>query len=299
MTMTNQDLIEAFLVAMWVERGLAENTISAYRQDLGQASRLLADREVKSFMDASRQDIVASLGDLRMAGKKATTISRYLSTLRHFYKFLRLEYQLIDNPMLNISQPKKQERLPQVLTITEVDRLLASPDTSQLLGLRDRSLLELMYASGLRVSELIQLKMDDVHLEIGFLQTMGKGGKERIIPIGDQASYWLLEYINKARPKLIKDQNFDEIYLNFRGHPLTRQGIWKNLKAHVRQAGITKPVSPHTLRHSFATHILENGADLRVVQELLGHSDISTTQIYTHVHTYHMQEIYRQSHPRA
>ena len=203
--------------------------------------------------------------------------------------------------MEKISLPKKTQHLPAVLTLDEVDRILATPDITKPLGLRDRTLLETLYSTGMRVSEIIHIKLEDIHLDMGFIQTIGKGDKERLVPIGEMAEDWINKYLTEGRPKLVKDEDETQSYLfvNNRGKPLSRQGVWKNLKKMVIMAHITKDISPHTLRHSFATHLLENGADLRVVQELLGHSDISTTQIYTHIHAQHMKDIYHQNHPRA
>jgi integrase/recombinase XerD len=203
--------------------------------------------------------------------------------------------------MEKISLPKKTQHLPSVLTLEEVDRLLSTPDIAKPLGLRDRTLLETLYSTGMRVSEIIHIQLTDIHLDMGFIQTIGKGNKERIVPIGEVAEEWLQRYLQEGRPKLVKDEEAAQNYLfvNNHGKPLSRQGVWKNLKKLVMMANISKDISPHTLRHSFATHLLENGADLRVVQELLGHSDISTTQIYTHIHAQHMKDIYTKAHPRA
>ncbi len=217
----------------------------------------------------------------------------------NFFRYLANENKITADPMLKIDTPKTGHHLPQVLTTDEVDRLLAVPDTTKKLGIRDRALLEVMYATGLRVSELVNLTLDELHLEMGLIQPLGKGDKERIIPIGEVAIDWLNQYLTSVRDLLLKENSSQYVFLNAHGHQLTRQGVWKNLKALVRQAGITKNVTPHTLRHSFATHILENGAGLRVVQELLGHADISTTQIYTHISQKRLTEVYQKYHPRA
>ena len=201
--------------------------------------------------------------------------------------------------MQHIKRPKKGVQLPKTLTLEEIETLIQTPDTTTALGLRDRAVLEVMYASGLRVSELTHLKLDDLRLELGLIQTIGKGDKERIIPLGDHAIYWIEQYLEKARPELVQDSSVPYLFLNHRGGGFSRQGIWKNLNQHVLTAGIQKNVTPHMLRHSFATHLLENGADLRIVQELLGHADISTTQIYTHVSKQRMSEVYQQYFPRA
>lgn len=299
--MTINDLIEDFLIALRVEQGLSENTIKTYHNVLNQFQLALSEVGIEDIQTVKRQDIIQQLEKLNQKGRAVSTMSQYLSTLRHFFKYLILDSVIEENPVENISLPKKKQQLPQVLSIEEVDRLLEIPDVNTTLGLRDRSLLELLYASGLRVSELVHLKMSDFHEDLGFLQTIGKGNKERIIPLGEVAKDWLQIYLKESRPKLLKenDQSQGMIYLNHHGRPLSRQGVWKKLKQYIQAAGITKEVSPHTLRHSFATHLLENGADLRVVQELLGHADISTTQIYTHIHSQHMREIYKKTFPRA
>ena len=223
-----------------------------------------------------------------------------VSTLRKFFQYATLTVQWVPvDPMTQVDPPKKAQHLPAVLTLAEVERLLQVPDTTTKLGVRNRAILEVMYATGLRVSELVNLSLDNLHLELGLIQTIGKGDKERIIPIGDIAAIWLTRYLKDIRPQLGRTQDDKVIFLNDHGHQLTRQGVWKLIKQLVKAAGITKDVSPHTLRHSFATHILENGADLRIVQELLGHSDISTTQIYTHISNKRLMTVYEKAHPRA
>ena len=223
-----------------------------------------------------------------------------ITSLRRFHQFLRQERITDHDPMQHIDSPKKQQKLPDTLSLGEVEQLLGTPDTKETLGLRDRAILEVMYATGLRVSELINLKLNDVHLEMGLLQTLGKGDKERIVPLGDIAIKWVRRYLADARPYLTrKNPAESHLFVNNHGSGLSRQGIWKNLKAIVQKAGIYKTVTPHTLRHSFATHLLENGADLRTVQELLGHADISSTQIYTHITKKRMTDVYKQYFPRA
>ena len=223
-----------------------------------------------------------------------------ISCLRHFYQYLLDENQLTVNPMLSVKLPKKKKTLPKALSMEEIDQLLDTPSPIDAPSLRNKTMLEVMYATGLRVTELVELDLSDLHLDLGFIQTVGKGNKQRIIPIGDEANYWLEMYLTHARPILAKE-NFEvtTVFLNQRGNKFTRQGVWKILKQMVQKAGINKNVSPHTLRHSFATHILEKGADLRVVQELLGHSNITTTEIYTHITGERKKEIYNQTHPRA
>ena len=282
-----------------VERGLSENTIASYGIDLKLFLEYLRENEIPSFKQVNKEVIVNYMQAEKNNNKANSSILRSVSSLRKFFQYLAQEKIIEKDPMLLIDIPKKKQHLPQVLTKEEVEKLLHSPNTGQVLGLRDRAMLELMYATGLRISEIINLKLEDLHLTMGTLQTLGKGHKERIVPVGDEAIKWINRYLEEARPKLLKQKRSNYLFLNFHGNNLTRQGVWKNLKAEVRKAGIQKNITPHTLRHSFATHILENGADLRIVQELLGHADISTTQIYTHLSNKQLADIYNRAHPRA
>ncbi len=284
---------------MKVERGLSENTINSYGIDLKLFLEYLRENEIPSFKQVNKEVIVNYMQSEKNNNKANSSILRSVSSLRKFFQYLAQEKIIEKDPMLLIDTPKKKQHLPQVLTKEEVEKLLHSPNTGQVLGLRDRAMLELMYATGLRISEIINLKLEDLHLTMGTLQTLGKGHKERIVPVGDEAIKWVNRYLEEARPKLLKQKRSNYLFLNFHGNNLTRQGVWKNLKAEVRKAGIQKNITPHTLRHSFATHILENGADLRIVQELLGHADISTTQIYTHLSNKQLADIYNRAHPRA
>lgn len=284
---------------MKVERGLSENTINSYGIDLKLFLEYLRENEIPSFKQVNKEVIVNYMQSEKNNNKANSSILRSISSLRKFFQYLAQEKIIEKDPMLLIDTPKKKQHLPQVLTKEEVEKLLRSPNTGQVLGLRDRAMLELMYATGLRISEIINLKLEDLHLTMGTLQTLGKGHKERIVPVGDEAIKWVNRYLEEARPKLLKQKRSNYLFLNFHGNNLTRQGVWKNLKAEVRKAGIQKNITPHTLRHSFATHILENGADLRIVQELLGHADISTTQIYTHLSNKQLADIYNRAHPRA
>lgn len=284
---------------MKVERGLSENTINSYGIDLKLFLEYLRENEIPSFKQVNKEVIVNYMQAEKNNNKANSSILRSVSSLRKFFQYLAQEKIIEKDPMLLIDTPKKKQHLPQVLTKEEVEKLLHSPNTGQVLGLRDRAMLELMYATGLRISEIINLKLEDLHLTMGTLQTLGKGHKERIVPVGDEAIKWINRYLEEARPKLLKQKRSNYLFLNFHGNNLTRQGVWKNLKAEVRKAGIQKNITPHTLRHSFATHILENGADLRIVQELLGHVDISTTQIYTHLSNKQLADIYNRAHPRA
>lgn len=288
-----------YLHYLKVERGLSENTINSYGIDLKLFLEYLRENEIPSFKQVNKEVIVNYMQSEKNNNKANSSILRSVSSLRKFFQYLAQEKIIEKDPMLLIDTPKKKQHLPQVLTKEEVEKLLRSPNTGQVLGLRDRAMLELMYATGLRISEIINLKLEDLHLTMGTLQTLGKGHKERIIPVGDEAIKWVNRYLEEARPKLLKQKRSNYLFLNFHGNNLTRQGVWKNLKAEVRKAGIQKNITPHTLRHSFATHILENGADLRIVQELLGHADISTTQIYTHLSNKQLADIYNRAHPRA
>ena len=288
-----------YLHYLKVERGLSENTIASYGIDLKLFLEYLRENEIPSFKQVNKEVIVNYMQSEKNNNKANSSILRSVSSLRKFFQYLAQEKIIEKDPMLLIDTPKKKQHLPQVLTKEEVEKLLHSPNTGQVLGLRDRAMLELMYATGLRISEIINLKLEDLHLTMGTLQTLGKGHKERIVPVGDEAIKWINRYLEEARPKLLKQKRSNYLFLNFHGNNLTRQGVWKNLKAEVRKAGIQKNITPHTLRHSFATHILENGADLRIVQELLGHVDISTTQIYTHLSNKQLADIYNRAHPRA
>ncbi|AZP90826.1 site-specific tyrosine recombinase XerD [Pediococcus acidilactici] len=293
------DLINDYLHALKVERGLSDNTIVSYRQELRHLQNFLQEQHIADIKDVDRYTILNYLDALKQTGRARSSSIHTISSLRKFFKYLLLNDQIQTNPMVNIDPPKRAQHLPSVLTTEEVERLLKVPDTSKPLGIRDRAILEVMYATGLRVSELIALNLNELHLEMGLIETVGKGNKQRIIPIGDVAIQWLERYINGPRRALLGAKRYNEIFLNQHGHPLTRQGVWKNLKAQVQKAGIKKNITPHTLRHSFATHLLENGADLRIVQELLGHADISTTQIYTHITQQRLVDVYDKYHPRA
>lgn len=297
--MAINNILMDYLHYLKVERGLSENTINSYGIDLKLFLEYLRENEIPSFKQVNKEVIVNYMQSEKNNNKANSSILRSVSSLRKFFQYLAQEKIIEKDPMLLIDTPKKKQHLPQVLTKGEVEKLLHSPNTGQVLGLRDRAMLELMYATGLRISEIINLKLEDLHLTMGTLQTLGKGHKERIVPVGDEAIKWVNRYLEEARPKLLKQKRSNYLFLNFHGNNLTRQGVWKNLKAEVRKAGIQKNITPHTLRHSFATHILENGADLRIVQELLGHADISTTQIYTHLSNKQLADIYNRAHPRA
>lgn len=295
-----EEQIEEYLHYVTIERGLSSNTRQSYARDLMQYVAFLKEKDCLDWQTIDRYVVLDFLEQLQQNGKSTATITRMISSLRRFHQFLRQERVTDHDPMQHIDTPKKQQKLPDTLSLEEVERLIQAPDTKTLLGIRDRALLEVMYATGLRVSEVINLRLSDIHVNMALLQTVGKGDKERIVPLGDLAIEWITIYLEQARPFLVK-KNLEEpiLFVNHHGKPLSRQGVWKNLKQIVRDAGIYKTVTPHTLRHSFATHLLENGADLRTVQELLGHADISTTQIYTHITKKRMTEVYKQYFPRA
>lgn len=295
-----QEDVEDYLRYSQIERGLSDNTIFAYRQDLMDFLAFLKKEGLDSW-PTKAVDIDAFLAEQRDLNKATSSISRMISSLRKFYQWLvRQSIQKI-NPMLEIDSPKKEHRLPVALSVDEVTKLLDQPDVTKKLGIRDRALLETLYATGIRVSELINLKFSDLHEELKLLKVLGKGSKERLIPISDVAISWIKSYQEKVRdPLLLKSGKYtDTIFLNNRGGTLTRQAVWQIIKRYCQMAGIKKNVTPHTLRHTFATHLLENGADLRVVQEILGHSDISTTQIYTNLSQQHILQVYAKTHPRT
>jgi len=291
--------LEDFFHFLRVEKGLSDNTITSYQRDLIAYEKHLTKIGHSAWNDITRNDIMRFLYELKDSGKSTSTISRHISSIRSFHQFLIRERITETDPSLHIETPKKDRKLPDTLSQEEVDRLL-SMNTATPLSLRNKAMLELLYATGLRVSEMIGLKLEDLHLTMGFVQCMGKGSKERIVPLGDTAIKVLEEYIETARKELVKkNKQENALFLNQHGRPLSRQGFWKILKGLAMEAGIHKTITPHTLRHSFATHLLENGADLRIVQEMLGHADISTTQIYTHVTKARLKDIYQSYHPRA
>lgn len=295
------DHLQDFLHYLVVERGLARNTIISYRRDLERYLQYVKEVEsISKINDVTRVHIIHFLALLKEENKSSRTIARHVSSIRAFHQFL-LRDQAVDNdPSVLIETPKMERNLPRVLSLEEVETLLESPKKNDEFGLRDKAMLELLYATGIRVSELIGLQIGDVHLTMGFVRCIGKGNKERIIPIGQTALTAVEKYLQNGRPRLVSKKHRDNaLFLNHHGRQLTRQGFWKILKAIARDAGIQKDLTPHTLRHSFATHLLENGADLRAVQEMLGHADISTTQIYTHVTKTRLKDVYSKFHPRA
>ncbi|WP_191565299.1 site-specific tyrosine recombinase XerD [Metabacillus idriensis] len=296
-----KDQIQDFMHYLVVERGLSHNTIVSYERDLRSYHQFLAEQQqMTAFQDVTRLTIIQFLKSLKDAGKSSKTIARHTASIRNFHQFLLREKAVDHDPTVHIESPQVERTLPKVLSLTEVEKLLDTPKLISAYGYRDKAMLELLYATGIRVSEMINLDMNDVHLTMGFIRCFGKGNKERIVPIGRTASEALEAYTDKGRTKLASKKNqTDAFFLNHHGNRMTRQGYWKNLKKIALEAGINKELTPHTLRHSFATHLLENGADLRAVQEMLGHADISTTQIYTHVSKTRLKDVYKQYHPRA
>jgi integrase/recombinase XerD len=292
-------LLERFLDALWMERGLSDHTLAAYRRDLQGLARWLAPQGVNGLAAATRQDLLGYLHSRVAAGAQPRTTARLLSSLRRFYRYLVREQLLADDPSARIDSPKLGRGLPKALTEAEVESLLAAPDIDDPLGLRDRAMLEVLYASGLRVSELVSLEMYRVSLQQGVVRVLGKGSKERLVPLGEEAISWLERFLVEARPVLVQGQATAALFPTRRGEAMTRQAFWYLIKRYARQAGIKSHLSPHTLRHAFATHLLNHGADLRVVQMLLGHSSLSTTQIYTHVARERLKALHAQHHPRG
>lgn len=293
--------INDFLHFLIIEKGLAKNTIQSYKRDLLSYANFLEKEEAITHPNhITRNHIMKFLGKIKNDGKSSRTIARHIASIRSFHQFLLRDKVTENDPTVHIETPQKEFKLPKVLNPNEVDALLNALDLSTVFGIRDKAMLELMYATGMRVSELINLNLGDAHLTMGFVRCIGKGNKERIIPIGSHAIKSVENYLNNSRPKLRSKKNSSEsLFLNHHGNRLSRQGFWKILKQLTEKAGITKELTPHTLRHSFATHLLENGADLRAVQEMLGHADISTTQIYTHVSKTRLKDVYSKFHPRA
>jgi len=294
-----ESYVNEFINYLAVERGLAQNTLESYGRDLRQYQTFLQNSQLDFLRNSNRDTILSYLNNLQVKGRAVSTISRNLAAIKSFYQYLVRERHLEKDPAVNLESPKLEKKLPKILSIAEVEELLKQPNTIQPTGLRDKAMLELLYATGIRVSELINLNISDVNLDMGYIKCYGKGAKERIVPLGSIAAKCVQEYINKGRPKLVRTYEESSLFVNHHGNRLTRQGFWKIIKKYAFEANITKDITPHTLRHSFATHLLENGADLRSVQEMLGHADISTTQIYTHVTKNHLKEVYDKTHPRA
>ena len=293
----NETWLPLYLDYLAVEKGLAKNSLAAYRTDLQRFGKWLADREIELEV-VERLHIIRYFQALRGAGISARSVARALAAIRGMFRFLAAERHLNRDPTENIENPKLWTTLPKSLQPSEVEALLKAPDRATPEGLRDGAMLELLYATGLRVSELIHVKIESLVMDAGFLRTIGKGSKERIVPFGDSARDAIVAYLERGRPHFVKAPD-PYLFLSRRGRPMTRQSFWMKIDRYARLAGISTHISPHVLRHSFATHLLENGADLRSVQLMLGHSDISTTQIYTHVSRARLQRMYEQFHPRA
>lgn len=293
-----KELIDAFLNYLSVERGLARNTIISYKKDLNSYVDFLTGLSITALSKTDKNNVVSFMMRQKENGLSPNSIARALAAIKVFYRFLVRERVLKDDPTSLIDSPKLWKKIPDALSLNEVEALLGQPNLRELSGSRDRAILETLYACGLRVSEASGLKKDDVNLEIGFLRCIGKGNKERVIPLGSKAVTAIRRYLDAARPKLLKNKESEFLFLNRFGKKISRQAIWKLLKKYARAANIKKPIRPHILRHTFATHLLERGADLRSVQEMLGHSDISTTQVYTHINKDRLKTIHRTYHPR-
>jgi len=294
-----QKHLDKFLNAIAVERGVADNTLAAYSRDLGRYLAFLEAQGIASPEKVSLSHLQAFLAALRDSGLSPRSAARTISALRTFHRFLAGRGHVHSDPTSLLRTPRVPRSLPNVLSGDEVERLLQAPDVSKSRGLRDKAMLELLYATGLRVSELTSLSLTAVDPTVGFVRCMGKGAKERVVPVGSSALTWLKEYLARGRPSLTTGKDTSVLFLGRGGRRLTRQGFWKSVRSYARKAGIAKHISPHTLRHSFATHLLEHGADLRSVQLMLGHADISTTQIYTHVSRARLREIHERFHPRS
>ena len=292
-------LIDRFCDHLWLEDGLADLTLAAYRRDLKTFAAWLEKERARSLDTVVPGDLEAYLAWRFAHRSQPSSAARYSSALKRFYRYLLRENLIASDPTLNLDRPKLPRALPKTLTETDVERLLNSADSDTTLGLRDRAMLETLYATGLRVSELVGLKLTGLNLNDGVLRVTGKGNKDRLVPLGEESVQWLRRYMAEARPQLLEKRLSDAVFVTARGEGMTRQAFWHLIKRRALAAGIIRPLSPHTLRHAFATHLLNHGADLRVVQMLLGHSDISTTQIYTHVARERLKQLHAQHHPRG
>jgi integrase/recombinase XerD len=290
--------IDSFLNMLVVEKGLSRNTLEAYSRDLNRLANFLADRGKKRWEESETLDLRSYLAWLRGRHLSDRSVSRHVVSMRQFYRFLEKEAVVHGSPVPALFFPSNGQKLPRILSTEEVGRLLRQPEPASELGARDQTMIELLYATGLRVSELVLLQSHQIDLQAGYLSVKGKGGKVRLVPFGSWAEGRLKDYLRRIRPKLLKGRSSSFLFVTRSGKPLSRQGFWKLLKGYALAAGIDRRVTPHMLRHSFATHLLEGGADLRSVQSMLGHSDISTTQIYTHVSPGHLKEAHRKYHPR-
>lgn len=292
--------LKEYLTTLKLERNLSGNTVSSYKNDISSLLGFLETLDITDPSQVSKKELNSFFSSLSKTGLSSNSAARYYSSIKGFFRYLFIQNYIKENPMEKVSSPKLKKGLPLVLSVTEVDSILSRPDTSNVLGLRDKALLELLYACGVRVSELLGLKVSDLFFNEEMIRVFGKGSKERLVPVGRSAVKWVNEYLIKSRPMLEKkhkSENF--LFLNKRGTKLSRMGIWKIVDKYVKDAGIKKEVHPHTFRHSFATHLLEGGADLRAVQEMLGHADISTTQIYTHIDREYIKQMHKDFHPRG
>jgi integrase/recombinase XerD len=298
--MNNTELLDEFSDTLWLEDGLSRNTLESYRRDLSKFALWLEQHRKAALLQGSHADIQGFLAHLVVEQKaRATSTSRAISSLKRLYQYLLRQGKIGIDPTLQIATPKLPRSLPKTLTEQDVELLLQAPDVDTPLGMRDRTMLEVLYASGLRVSELVGLSVAQVNLDMGVVRVMGKGSKERLVPLGEEALDWLRRYLADSRPALLQQQQSNAMFVTGRGEGMTRQMFWYLIKRHARHGGLSKPLSPHTLRHAFATHLLNHGADLRVVQMLLGHADISTTQIYTHVARERLKQLHAAHHPRG
>ncbi|MDQ3259616.1 MAG: site-specific tyrosine recombinase XerD [Pseudomonadota bacterium] len=296
----NEAVLDRFCDALWLEQGLARNTLASYRRDLMQFSVWLVEHENKPLMQGKPSDIQSYLAQRIIHDRaKASTTARLLSSLKRFYQYGVREGKIDGDPTLHIAAPKLPRSLPKSLSEADVESLLMAPEVDAPLGLRDRAMLETLYASGLRVSELVGLNVVQLSLDSSVIKALGKGSKERLVPIGEEALAWVTKYLREARPVLLAGKSSDALFVTARGSAMSRQAFWYLIKRYAIVAAISKPISPHTLRHAFATHLINHGADLRVVQLLLGHSDISTTQIYTHVARERLKQLHKEHHPRG
>lgn len=293
------DYVKLFIEYLTVELGLAENTKAAYARDLRLLKEYFELKSDEDLINIERRQLLRYLKHLKDEGKSAATIARKLASIKAFYKFLTNERYISHNPAEVIEATVKGSKLPKLMSIEEIEKLLDEPNLGTLEGYRDKTMLEVLYATGMRVSELLSVQVESVNLNMQYIIAFGKGSKERIIPLGHIAVKYLENYLQNVRPQLVSDESNRTLFVNLWGAPMTRQRFWEIIKAYGKSAGITKNITPHMIRHSFATHLLDNGTDLRVVQELLGHSDISTTQIYTHLTNKRLRAVYDKAHPRA
>ena len=292
-------ILNGFINYLEYEKELSKNTLESYKRDIAQFIHYLTERQIHDFKDTNKTTIITYLLYLQKKGKATATISRNLASIRSFSHFLMSENHISKDPTINLETPKSEKKLPCVLSLKEVELLLSQPNDDSEKGIRDKAMLELLYATGIRVTELVSLDYTNLNLDVNYIKCLGGNSKERIIPIGSMAKIAMENYVNNCRSTLIKEDLEPALFVNYHGTRLTRQGFWKIIKSYTQKAKINKKITPHTLRHSFATHLIQNGADLRSVQEMLGHSDISTTQIYTLITRNKIKEVYNKAHPRA